>query len=43
MDKYAKAFVKASLIYLGIGVILGVLMVMWPDKGSYRPQKHRLG
>ena len=31
MDKYAKAFVKASLIYLGIGTILGVLMVLWPD------------
>jgi cbb3-type cytochrome oxidase subunit 1 len=31
MDKYAKAFVKASLIYLGVGVILGVLMVTWID------------
>lgn len=31
MDKYAKAFVKASLIYLGIGAILGILMVLWPD------------
>lgn len=31
MDKYAKAFVKASLIYLGVGTILGVLMVLWPD------------
>ena len=31
MDKYAKAFVKASLIYLGVGTILGVLMVVWPD------------
>ena len=31
MDKYAKAFVKASLVYLAIGVILGVLMVLWPD------------
>jgi len=31
MDKYTKAFVKASLIYLGIGAILGVLMVIWPD------------
>jgi len=31
MDKYAKAFVKASLIYLGIGAILGVLMFSWPD------------
>jgi cbb3-type cytochrome oxidase subunit 1 len=31
MDKYAKAFVKASLTYLGIGTILGLLMVLWPD------------
>ena len=31
MDKYAKAFVKASLIYLGIGAILGLLMVLVPD------------
>jgi cbb3-type cytochrome oxidase subunit 1 len=31
MDKYAKAFVKASLIYFGIGAILGLLMVLVPD------------
>jgi cbb3-type cytochrome oxidase subunit 1 len=31
MDKYAKAFVKASLVYLGIGVITGFLMVAHPD------------
>ena len=31
MDKYAKAFVKASLTYLGIGTVLGLLMVLWPD------------
>lgn len=31
MDKYAKAFVKASLTYLGIGTVLGVLMVVWLD------------
>ena len=31
MDKYAKAFIKASLTYLGIGTLLGVLMVIWPD------------
>jgi cbb3-type cytochrome oxidase subunit 1 len=31
MDKYAKAFVKSSLTYLGIGTILGVFMVLWPD------------
>ena len=31
MDKYAKAFVKSSLIYLGIGVIMGIEMLIWPD------------
>ena len=31
MDKYAKAFVKSSLIYLGIGTIMGILMLVWPD------------
>lgn len=31
MDKYAKAFVKASLIYLGIGVITGFIMIVYPD------------
>jgi cbb3-type cytochrome oxidase subunit 1 len=31
MDKYAKAFVKASLIYLGIGVLMGLEMLIWPD------------
>ena len=31
MDKYAKAFVKASLVYLGIGVLTGLGMVFWPD------------
>jgi cbb3-type cytochrome oxidase subunit 1 len=31
MDKYAKAFIKASLIYLGIGAIMGVWLVFSPD------------
>ena len=31
MDKYAKAFVKSSLIYLGIGTIMGIGMVLFPD------------
>jgi len=31
MDKYAKTFVKASMIYLGIGAITGMCMVLWPD------------
>jgi cbb3-type cytochrome oxidase subunit 1 len=31
MDQYAKAFVKTSVIYLGIGAITGMCMVLWPD------------
>jgi cbb3-type cytochrome oxidase subunit 1 len=31
MDKYAKAFVKASMIYFGIGAITGMCMILWPD------------
>jgi cytochrome c oxidase cbb3-type subunit 1 len=31
MDKYAKAFVKAALVYLGFGVITGIIMVAHPD------------
>jgi len=31
MDKFAKAFVKASLIYLAIGVLTGFIMVAYPD------------
>ena len=30
MDKYAKAFVRASLIYLGIGTLMGGWMVLSP-------------
>ena len=31
MDRYAKAFVKSSLIYLGVGTLLGISMMVWPD------------
>jgi cytochrome c oxidase cbb3-type subunit 1 len=31
MDKYAKAFVRASLIYLGIGTLMGGWMILSPD------------
>jgi cytochrome c oxidase cbb3-type subunit 1 len=31
MDKYAKAFAKSSLIYFGIGVVMGVWMILFPD------------
>jgi cbb3-type cytochrome oxidase subunit 1 len=30
MDRYAKAFVKSSLIYLGIGTIMGIAMLVLP-------------
>ncbi|MGQ9777750.1 MAG: cbb3-type cytochrome c oxidase subunit I [Thermodesulfobacteriota bacterium] len=31
MDKFAKSFVKASLIYLAIGAITGFLLIALPD------------
>ncbi len=31
MDKFAKSFIKASLIYLAIGAITGFIMVTYPD------------
>ena len=31
MDKYAKVFVKASLIYFAIGTLLGGWMILSPD------------
>ncbi|NIS71647.1 MAG: hypothetical protein GTO12_22770 [Proteobacteria bacterium] len=31
MDRYAKLFVQASLIYLAIGVVLGVVMALSED------------
>ena len=31
MDKYAKVFVRASLIYLGIGALIGGWMIVSPD------------
>jgi cbb3-type cytochrome oxidase subunit 1 len=31
MDKYAKAFVRASLIYLGTGTLMGGWMILSPD------------
>ena len=31
MDKYARAFIKSSLAYLGIGTIFGLLMLFGPN------------
>lgn len=38
MEKFVRRFLKASLIWLGIGVLLGVSMAWWPVQALvYRP------
>ena len=37
MDWFAKAFVKSALVWLGLGVTLGVVMAVRPDTAVYRP------
>jgi cbb3-type cytochrome oxidase subunit 1 len=36
MDWFAKAFIKAALVWLGIGVTLGLLMAVHPPAALYR-------
>jgi len=36
MDWFSKAFLKASLAWLGIGVTLGAVMSSWPAATAYR-------
>lgn len=37
MDWFVKAFVRSSLLWLGIGVLLGVMMALAPGTLIYRP------
>jgi cbb3-type cytochrome oxidase subunit 1 len=38
MDGYVRHFVRASLLWLGVGVLLGVAMAIWPvPMLPYRP------
>jgi cytochrome c oxidase cbb3-type subunit 1 len=38
MDWFVRGFVRASLVWLGVGVILGLSMALWPDRALvYRP------
>jgi cbb3-type cytochrome oxidase subunit 1 len=38
MDPFVKAFVRASLVWLGVGVTIGVSMAFWPAAALvYRP------
>ena len=37
MTPYVRRFIRSSLFWLGVGVILGVLMASWPRAVLYRP------
>jgi cbb3-type cytochrome oxidase subunit 1 len=38
MDGYVRGFIRASLVWLGVGVLIGVAMAMWPYRAlAYRP------
>ena len=37
MTAYVRRFIRSSLFWLGVGVILGVLMAAWPRAVLYRP------
>ena len=36
MDSFVRRFIKSSLIWLAVGVTLGLLMVLWPRAIVYR-------
>ena len=38
MEPFVRRFIRASLVWLGVGVLLGVAMAFWPDEAlAYRP------
>ena len=37
MTPYVRRFIRSSLFWLGVGVVLGVLMSAWPRAALYRP------
>ena len=38
MEGYVKAFIRSSLSWLGVGVLIGVSMAIWPGQAlAYRP------
>ena len=37
MDIFVRRFIRASLLWLATGVLMGVLMVFWPRALIYRP------
>jgi len=37
MDRFVVGFIRASLVWLGVGVLLGLLMTVWAPAIAYRP------
>jgi hypothetical protein len=37
MDRFVVGFIRASLVWLGVGVLLGLLMTVWSPAVAYRP------
>jgi cytochrome c oxidase cbb3-type subunit 1 len=38
MDNYVRAMIRSSLVWLGIGIVIGVSMAIWPgDHLLYKP------
>ena len=37
MTSYVRRFIRSSLFWLGVGVVLGVWMAAWPAAVQYRP------
>ncbi|HEX7117940.1 MAG TPA: hypothetical protein VF212_04095 [Longimicrobiales bacterium] len=37
MEPFVRRFVRASLVWLGVGVLIGVSMAFWPVAVVYRP------
>lgn len=36
MDPFVRRFIRSSLVWLGVGVIIGVAMAVWPAAAAFR-------
>lgn len=37
MEQFVRRFVRSSLVWLGVGVMIGISMAIWPAAVVYRP------
>jgi cbb3-type cytochrome oxidase subunit 1 len=37
LDPFVRRFIRAALLWLGVGVLIGVWMALWPAAVAYRP------